>query len=356
MPVQVNCTQRRVSNGSVPVREKWTETWGTGDECISVALVNNMPDSALEDTETQFLELLEAASKDLPVCLKLFSLPNIPRGERGRQRLREFYFPFSNLWAGRFDAVIVTGTEPHQPDLRCEPYWSEMARILEWAEANTVSAVLSCLAAHAGVLHSDGIGRHRLNDKRFGVFESRRLHAHALTDGAGDLLHFPHSRWNEVQPGDLAECGYMILTQSAEAGVDLFVKRKQKSLFVYFQGHPEYHTLTLLKEYRRDVRRYLKRERETYPLQPNGYLGGMAREAFNRFEERALANRCEESMVFFPAHPFTETVQNTWRWSAVTLYRNWLQYVASRKIESRPIAMAESAGCPRCVRAHSATA
>ena len=31
-----------------------------------------------------------------------------------------------------------------------------------------------------------------------------------------------------------------VLTQSAEGGVDSFVKKKKQSLFVHFQGHPEY--------------------------------------------------------------------------------------------------------------------
>jgi hypothetical protein len=34
---------------------------------LSLALINNMPDPALEDTELQFFELLDAASGDVPV-------------------------------------------------------------------------------------------------------------------------------------------------------------------------------------------------------------------------------------------------------------------------------------------------
>ena len=67
-------------------------------------------------------------------------------------------------------------------------------------------------------------------------------------------MQIPHSRWNEVRADALTACGYEILTQSAEAGVDLFVKKKKDSLFVHFQGHPEYSVRTLLKEYRRDIK------------------------------------------------------------------------------------------------------
>ena len=78
----------------------------------------------------------------------------------------------------------MTGTEPRQPNLRNEPYWSALANVLDWAESNTTSTVLSCLAAHAGVLHSDGIERCPLNDKQFGVFDFAKAANHPLTDGS----------------------------------------------------------------------------------------------------------------------------------------------------------------------------
>ena len=142
-----------------------------------------MPDSALEDTELQFCELLESASPGLPVRLELFSLPELTRGDRGKQHLEKFYSPASDLPRRRFDGAIVTGTEPIQPDLRDEPYWKSLGKVLDWAAENTSSTVLSCLAAHAGVLYADGIGRNRLGDKQFGVFDHRRLSDHELTQG-----------------------------------------------------------------------------------------------------------------------------------------------------------------------------
>jgi len=71
-------------------------------------------------------------------------------------------------------------------------------------------------------------------------------------------VRFPHSRWNEVQENALTGCGYEVLTKSDSAGVDLFVKQKKKSLFVHFQGHLEHQAETLLKEYRRDIKRFLR--------------------------------------------------------------------------------------------------
>jgi homoserine O-succinyltransferase len=304
-------------------------------ERVNLALVNNMPDAALEDTELQFFELLDLASADVPVVLKLYSLPGVPRMDRGARHLNEFYFEVDDLLNNRFDGVIVTGTEPRQPNLREEPYWRALTDVLDWAERNTASTVLSCLAAHAGVLHSDGIPRCPLPDKQFGVFESTKVAEHELTQHAPRLMRFPHSRWNEVRQDSLAACGYTVLTQSADAGIDVFVKQKKKSLFVHFQGHPEYFAPTLLKEYRRDIRRFLSRERETYPTMPYGYFDAPAAQLLSDFQKAALAQPHPEQLAFFP-ESVVDTLQNTWKPSATCIYRNWLQYVLTRKAEASP--------------------
>ncbi len=301
-------------------------------ECVSLALINNMPDAAIEDTELQFFELLDDASGDALVFLKLYSLTGVPRTDRGQRHLNDFYFGVDDLWTNRFDGVIVTGTEPRQPDLRQEPYWSALTDVLDWAERNTVSTVLSCLAAHAGVLHSDGIQRRLLPDKQFGVFESTSVSDHELTRHATPLLRFPHSRWNELKENALTACGYDVLTKSDQAGVDVFVKQKKKSLFVHFQGHPEYQAETLFKEYRRDIKRFLRGERENYPTMPHGYFDQAAAQILADFQRTALADRREEHLALFP-ETVAKTLQKSWQSSATCIYRNWLQYVLAKTAE-----------------------
>jgi homoserine O-succinyltransferase len=315
-------------------RKQHTIAHGSGVESIRVALVNNMPDAALEDTELQFFDLLDAASGNVPVVVKLYSLTGVPRADRGMRRLNSFYYGLDDLWNSQVDALIMTGTEPQQPSLRQEPYWCNLASVLDWAERNTHSTVLSCLAAHAGVLHSDGIERHRLGDKRFGVFEFPTHSGHALTRSMGATIRFPHSRWNEVRPDTLESCGYTILTQSADAGADCFVKMKNQSLFVYFQGHPEYQAHTLFKEYRRDIKRYLRHERETYPTAPVGYFGDEATKCLLEFQQKAIANRSEAVMSDFPEPFLASSLQNGWRTSAVKVYSNWLALISERKAEA----------------------
>jgi len=318
------------AQGGRPLWTKKQNTFahGAGAQAVRIALVNNMPDAALEDTELQFFDLIDAASNDVPVVVKLYSLTGVPRTERGTRRLNTFYYGLDDLWNTPIDALIATGTEPQQPRLQQEPYWGNLVNLLDWAERNTVSTVLSCLAAHAGVLHSDGIERHRLADKRFGVFEFPTSGSHELTRNIGATVRFPHSRWNEVRADALESCGYTIMSHSKEAGVDCFVKRKKNCLFVHFQGHPEYQSQTLFKEYRRDIKRYLRQERETYPTAPVGYFGEEATKRLTDFRQRAIANRDEDVMTDFPETFLTSSLQNGWRDSAVRIYGNWLTLIS----------------------------
>ena len=298
---------------------------------LRIALVNNMPDAALEDTEVQFTELLGAAADGTPISLTLASLPNLPRGASGLEHLAKFYIGLDELVNDRFDGVIVTGTEPKRPDLREEPYWPGVVALLQWTENNTTSTVLSCLAAHAGVLASDGISRTPFADKKFGVFTHTRATRHALTEGLDDAIQIPHSRWNDLKAESLRANGYEILTESPKAGVDLFVKQRGNSLFVHFQGHPEYSARTLLKEYRRDIKRFLRHERETFPTQPHGYFDSDATTLLREFQEIAEQDAREAALEQFPEAAVGAGIQNLWRESAVRIYRNWLKYLLQRK-------------------------
>ncbi|HKW16994.1 MAG TPA: homoserine O-succinyltransferase [Terriglobales bacterium] len=299
---------------------------------LRIALINNMPDAALEDTEMQFFDLLDEASGELPVVVQLFSLAGVPRSERGIQHLNRYYFELNDLWNSQFDALIMTGTEPKCADLRKEPYWGALIDVFDWAERNTTSTILSCLAAHANVLHSDGIERQRLGEKRVGVFPFTVHNNHALLRAIGRTVRFPHSRWNEVSPSSLRSAGYTILTDSSETEVDSFVKPKKRSLFVLFQGHPEYSADTLLREYRRDIKRFLRRESPTFPKIPFGYLDTASAGLLAQFQQHVLRHPFEESIAAFPDKEVTKNVRKVWQRSSSLIYRNWLQYIVQKRV------------------------
>src|SRR5579862_9380020 len=142
---------------------------------LTIGLVNNMPDAALKSTERQFRELLTSAAGDAPVRLRYFSLPDVPRSAAGQAYVAEHHEPIETLWGGTFDGLIVTGNAPRAVRLADEPYWPALAKLVDWADAHTISTVWSCLAAHAAVLRLDGIERRPLAGKLSGVFECFRV-------------------------------------------------------------------------------------------------------------------------------------------------------------------------------------
>jgi homoserine O-succinyltransferase len=300
-----------------------------GSEWIEIGLVNNMPEAAIEVTEQQFLELLGAAAGDSWIHLRFFSLPDVPRGERGRSYLSQSYHDAADIRHAELDGLIVTGTEPKAANLADEPYWPAFTQLVDWAARNTISTVWSCLAAHAAVLHLDGIERVPLREKCIGVFDCDRRADHPLTQDLLARPAVPHARWNELSEDTLVANGYQVLTRSPAAGVDTFVRQAQ-SLFLFFQGHPEYGAGALLSEFRRDVGRFLKGERDRYPAMPQHYFDAATEAALAAFRQRAEQERSEDLLAAFPVPPNPALVAS-WQPFAVTIYRNWLSALSAQK-------------------------
>lgn len=297
---------------------------------IEIGLVNNMPDAALAATERQFAGLLAATAGDLDVRLKLFSLPGTPRSDATRLVMRDRYVEIDDLDALKVDALIVTGNEPKTPDIRSEPYFPHLARLIDWAEHNTLSTLWSCLAAHAAVLHLDGVERRPLAQKCAGVFLCEQVADDPLMTGMASMIRMPHSRRNGLSVGDLAAKGYHLLTHSREAGADLFVRRGE-SLFVFFQGRPEYDADSLLKEYCRDVARHLRSEMEDPPPLPVGYFDARTEAAFRALAEEARRSRSEALIEQYAEIAAEFHAPQPWRHHAEVLFGNWLQQIALMK-------------------------
>jgi homoserine O-succinyltransferase/O-acetyltransferase len=309
---------------------------------VRIGLINNMPDSALQSTEAQFCGLLQAAAAEAVVTVRLSSFPELPRAAEALEQIERRYWPIEELLHEPLDAIIVTGTEPRAALLSDEPYWNRFGELLDWAREHTVASIWSCLAAHAAVETLDGIRRQRLPEKRSGIYEHSILAGHSLLDGVSSPLFMPHSRWNELPLEALRAAGYTLLSWSRVGGADAFA-REHGSLLLFFQGHPEYEGTTLLKEYRRDVGRYLAGTQEHYPTLPVGYLSAEATQEMERFRSEACAARTPQLIERFPFATVAADLKNTWQPAAVAIYRNWLQYIAQARRAARgsePVSLA----------------
>ena len=302
--------------------------FGRDDEAeLTIALVNNMPDSALKATERQFMRLIQGAAGTRSVRFRYFALPSVVRSRPAKEHIDKEYTDIAELDRLHIDGLIVTGAEPVAPHLQQERYWQEFTGLVDWARHNTRSAIWSCLAAHAAVLHLDGIERRRLTQKCSGIFDCAKAASHDwLLDDLPASIKVSHSRLNEAAEGDLVACGYRILTRSREAGVDIF-SRAFDSRFIFFQGHPEYDALSLQREYMRDVARYLAGERDSYPAIPAAYFDATTEDILVNFERRARSERKVELAAELPGLTLRPSVPAGG--AATTLFRNWLDYLSA---------------------------
>jgi homoserine O-succinyltransferase len=299
-------------------------------QTVTIGLINNMLDGALEATERQFLSLLESASEAISIRLCLYSLPGVPRNESGARHIQDFYASTDNLGEVKLDGLIVTGREPLAANLADEPYWDRFTKVVDWARDNTYSTIWSCLAAHAATQYMDDIRRVRSRHKHCGILDCARVSEHPLIAGTGSRFKLPHSRWNGITEEVLMARGYQVLTRAGDAGVDTFV-RQEKSLFVFFQGHPEYERNTLLLEYRRDVGRYVRGEVGSYPLMPRGYFDHDTEMVLIALQHKAQSGRRQEILAEVSWILETVAIENTWNPTATAMYRNWLRYICAQK-------------------------
>jgi homoserine O-succinyltransferase/O-acetyltransferase len=294
------------------------------DATLTIGLVNNMPDAALQATERQFTQLLRGAAGNNRIHLHRFSLPSMKRSPPTQRMIDSQYTDIADLGRLHIDGLIVTGAEPKAATLPEEPFWQELTAVIDWAKTNTRSTIWSCLAAHAAVLHLDGIQRRKLDAKCSGVFDCATASDHWLTQDITSPLKIAHSRLNALQESDLAARGYQVLTRSVEAGVDIFVKQLG-SQFIFFQGHPEYDAVSLQREYLRDITRFIGRERDSYPAFPSGYFNTETEIKLANFQKRASAERRLPLSVQLPVLTLRSDIAAGT--AATALFGNWLRHL-----------------------------
>jgi len=293
---------------------------------LTIALVNNMPDSALKATERQFMRLVRTAAGATAARFHCFSLPSVKRSPQAQSHIEKNYADIADLSRLSVDGLIVTGAEPNAAVLSAEPFWRDLSALIDWAKTNTRSAIWSCLAAHAAVLHLDGIERRQLPAKCSGIYNCAKSDEHWLTRGLPSPLKVAHSRFNALEQEELAGRGYQVLTHSKRAGVDIFT-RKFDSQFIFFQGHPEYDALSLQREYMRDLARFLGGERNDYPAVPASYFDPPTEAELARFKERAIVARSPTLAAELPGLTLRPDIAAGL--AAKIIFRNWIGFLAS---------------------------
>ena len=295
---------------------------------LHIGFLNMMPDAALAATERQFIRLVGSSNPIAQFYVYPFALPEQERGDRARDHIRRYYFDFAALADAGLDALIITGANVIEPSLDKEPFWEPLIDVVRWAEGNVASIFCSCLATHALVKHHHGIDRQRRAQKIWGVYSHKVTRPdHPLLRDVNTRFDAPHSRYNDVSREQLEAAGLSVLAESPEVGVHLAVSPDQFRI-VYFQGHPEYAAISLLKECKREVSRYLSGERDKVPRIPENYLTAEGEGiAAAHIEQAVAARRRGDTALEFPEQALLPHVDNTWGDTGKAIVNNWLGLV-----------------------------
>ena len=292
---------------------------------LHIGLLNMMPDSALAATERQFFRLVGESNQIAQFYMHPFSLPELPRGEEGRAHVVQYYETFDQIKEKGLDALIITGANVTQPDLAMEAFWGPLKEVIDWAYDNVASTLCSCLATHAVMQQRYQQKRRHLGFKRWGVYPHYLLdRQHPLVAGVNTRFDIPHSRYNNVSRQQFEAAGLKVLVESQQAGVHLAVSEDLFRL-VFFQGHPEYDIISLLKEYKREVSHFINGERKDYPPLPENYFTLQSAAILEEHKQHilnALKNNAEAPEL--PEALVTLQLDNTWHDSAEAVLNNWI--------------------------------
>ncbi|MEY4210947.1 MAG: hypothetical protein RLZ92_1328 [Pseudomonadota bacterium] len=303
---------------------------------LHIGLLNIMPDAALEATERQFFRLVGACNQIAQFHVHPFTIQGLERGPDALAHIEKYYESFEQIKQDGLDALIISGANVTHDHLQDEAFWQPLTEVFEWAKQNVTSILCSCLATHALIQHCYGVERTRLPAKRWGVYSHKVVdRTHPLIAEINTRFDVPHSRFNEVFESEMKQHGLKVLVASQQAGVHLAVSPDGFRI-VYFQGHPEYDDISLLKEYKREVLRFYSGERDDYPPFPEHYFDSEGQALLANYAEHVKTAKAKGLVLDrMPEDQIIPHLDNTWRDTAKAVFNNWLGKVYQITNEDR---------------------
>jgi len=137
----------------------------------------------------------------------------------------------------------------------------------------------------------------------------------------------PHSRFNEINRTQFEDAGLRVLAEGEEAGVHLAVSEDGFRI-VFFQGHPEYDTISLLKEYKREVGRFIQGQTPNFPPFPSNYFRLRDQAVLDEYQDRvrhALGAGAKPPEL--PEALLRQSLNNTWHDTGEAVVGNWIGQV-----------------------------
>ncbi len=291
---------------------------------LHIGFCNLMPDAAMEATERQWFRLIGESNRVAQIYIHPFTLPVFERGQDTQTHIDAYYENFETLKTAGLDALIVTGaneeTNPHVSDIDT---WHPLKELLEWAYDNVASTICSCLASHGLMTYYHGQKPSWRDTKKWGVFSHKVTQRdHPLIRGMNTRLDVPHSRFSEISRSQYDKAGMNVLIETGTQDVHLAVS-PDGFRQICLQGHPEYDTSSLMKEYKRDVGWYQTGQMAHYPPLPANYFNDEIIHILDGVKEKILAGEKAD----FPEEEITALLDNTWADSARSFIAGWIGHV-----------------------------
>ncbi len=216
---------------------------------MQIAILNLMPEKI--KTETQLARVL--GSSPLQVEMTLVALETHKPKTTPEQHLLDFYHPFNDIKAKKFDGLIITGAPIEKMPFEEVSYWEELKHIFDWSLTNVHWSFNLCWGAQAALYKFYGIPKYLLEKKRFGIYDHRVLdHTALMMHGLNDVIAVPVSRHTENRRADFQPFPHLqIIMESEEAGISMVIDHEKHHAHMF--NHLEYDASTLDDEYQRDV-------------------------------------------------------------------------------------------------------
>lgn len=256
---------------------------------LDILILNLMP--LKEDTELQLLRSL--SNTPLQVNISFIRTMSHESKHVSEAHLERFYTDFESVRHRKWDGLIITGAPVELMEFEEVEYWNELTEIMDWSKDNVTSTLHICWGAQAGLYYRYGVKKFKMDKKFSGVYKHYTFHKRTpLVRGFDDSFLVPQSRYTEVDKQAIVDNPLLeIVAESKVTGPYLIIGEDGKNIFV--TGHPEYDTLTLDQEYKRDVKKGLNPDIPVH---------------------------------YYPNDDPTQTPIKSWRCHANTLYTNWLNY------------------------------
>lgn len=216
---------------------------------LELLFLNLMPNKIA--TELQYMRNL--SNTPLQVNIDLLRIDSHAPKNTPVEHLETFYKDFSQVCDRHYDGMIVSGAPLDRIDFSDVNYFKSLEKILSWGHEHVTSTLFSCWGVAAAMQIFYSMPLYHRQEKLSGVYLHQRADSHdPLIRGFDDVFYAPQSRFIDF-PVEKFEAidAISVLASSKDTGVYLASSKDMRQVFV--TGHPEYDTLTLDSEYRRDI-------------------------------------------------------------------------------------------------------